>query len=107
MAQLEEKSLQGSAAAAAHVPLLGHTHPADAEHVVDAVELDCWHAAEEDADELLPDEQYSERTSRSEHSEEEADRVSALPDRSDQTTLSSSALALILLHSETDCSCRS
>jgi len=66
-AQLDEKSLQGSAAAAAHVLLLGDTHPADAEHVVDAAELDCWHAAEEDADELLPDEQYSEWTRRETH----------------------------------------
>jgi hypothetical protein len=63
VAQLEEKSLQGSAAAA-HELLLGDTQPADAEHVVDAAELDCWHAAEENADEALPDEQYSERTRR-------------------------------------------
>ena len=64
VAQSDEKDLQGSlVGVAAHVLLLGHTHPADAEHVMDAVALDCWHAAKEDVDEMLPDEQYSKWTS--------------------------------------------
>jgi hypothetical protein len=77
--QLELYDLHSSTGVGgAHVPLLGHTHPADAEHVVDAAELDCWHAAEEDADELLPDEQYSEWTQEEKHARKKRDnRVSA------------------------------
>ena len=87
VAQLEEKALQGSevgVGVTAHVLLLGHTHPAEAEHVVDAVALDCWHAAKEDVDEVLPEEQYSEGTHEENTAERkkegEDDRLSARPE---------------------------
>jgi len=92
--------LQGSAAAAAQVLLLGDTHPAEAEQVVDAVALDCWHAAMEDVDEVLPAEQYSERVPMQPTQEKRRRRQSEQPD---QTTLSSSALAP-LLNQVTHCS---
>ena len=62
VAQLDEKALHGSeGGVTAQVLLLGHTQVVVGEHATDAVALDCWHAAMEDEDEVLPAEQYSKR----------------------------------------------
>ena len=95
-AHVAQSACRGRSESPGTCVLLGDTgsHPADAEHVVDAFALDCWHAAEGDVGEALPDEQYSKWTHQESTQREKVKTAESASDqiRADHTTLRSSAL---------------